>query len=154
MVVELPELEGSTLTEFELRAPAEGEIAARADEDLAREALQRVVAELDESLERPYETLVVRKDAKLWSAGARAVRAGADVELPHDLTASSVEVVRTPDGELQAQVDGEPIDPAENPVHADAVAELDRRGRERFESFVVRADRGVGGSWQVTVDPL
>ena len=95
----------------------------------------------------------MRKGPRRWSAGAVAVR-GDLIELPAGFPATQVEVVVAPDGALEARADGEPIDPSLSGLFADAVAELERRGRDRFESFVVRADKVGGTAWQLTVDPL
>jgi hypothetical protein len=116
--------------------------------------LERVAEALDAELDRPYDALVIRKDRRRWSAGARAIRLGDSIELPAGFPASSLEVIRAPDGALETRVDGEEIDPALAPLVVDVVASLDRRGRQRFESFVVRADKVAEGSWQVTIDPL
>jgi len=152
-LVELPELEASPLTELELDAAPGGEPAVRADEAVPREALERLAAELDARLERPWEALAVRRDGRLWAAGANAVRLGDPVDLG-DLDATSVELVRAPGGDTTLSVDGEELEPGEEAPFAAAAAVLDRVGSARFESFVARADRGAGGRWHVTVDPL
>ncbi len=113
-----------------------------------------MAAELDAHVERPYDARVVRKDPLLWSAGARAIRSGDTIAFPAGLPASSLELVRTPEGEVQARADGDEIDAAVSPLFVEAVEELERRGRARFESFYARADKDVGGSWQLTIDPL
>jgi hypothetical protein len=147
------ELEGSALGQFELVVPVAGEVIVRADEGVPRRAVDRIAEELDAMVERPYEALVVRKDQRRWSAGARNVR-GDTVSFPPGLPASSLEVVRPPGGEVEVTADGEPLDPALSPLFEEVVAELERRGRERFESFVVRADKVGDGSWQLTIDAL
>jgi hypothetical protein len=154
VLVELPELEASPLNEFELSAPVGGEALARADEPLPRRMLERVADALDTEVDRPYDALVVRKDRRRWSAGARAIRLGDAIELPAGFPASSLEVVRTPAGALETRVDGAEIDPALAPLVVDVVAALDRRGRQRFESFVARADKVGEGLWQLIIDPL
>lgn len=154
VLVELPELEASLLSEFELLAPVDGEVQAQADEGIPRRTVERVAAALDAEADRPYEALVVRKDRRRWSAGARQLSLGDSIQLPAGFPASSLEVIRTPEGALETRVDGEEMDPALAPLVVDVVAGLDRRGRQRFESFVVRADKVAEGSWQVTIDPL
>jgi hypothetical protein len=154
VLVELPELEASLLTEFELSAPIEGDVRARADEGVPRRMLERIAETLDAEVERPYDALVVRKDRRRWSAGARTIRLGDTIELPAGFPATSLEVVRTPEGALETRADGEEVDPALAPLIVEVVAALDRRGRERFESFVARADKVANGSWQLTIDPL
>lgn len=152
-LVEVPELEASPLRELELDALPDGGLDARADEAVPREALERLAAELDTRLARPYEALAVRRDGRLWAVGANAVRLGEPLELG-DLPAGTVELVRAPGGDTTLSVDGEDVDPGDEALYAAAAAELARVGSERFESFVARADRGAGGRWHVTVDPL
>jgi len=154
VLVELPELELSGLQDFELVAPVGGEPEARAGETVPRRALERIAARLDAQVDRPYDALLVRKGPLSWSAGARSVRLGDTVTLPAGFPATSLEVVRPPGGAVEASADGAPIDAALAPLYADALAELERRGRERFESFVVRADKRDGGRWQLSIDPL
>jgi hypothetical protein len=154
VLVDLPELERSALAEFELAAPVGADAVAREGATVPRRVVDRIVEELDVRVDRPYDALVVRKGRLTWSAGARTVRLGDTVALPAGFPATSLEVVRTPDGALEARADGEEIASTVEPLYADAVAELERRGRERFESFVVRADKVAGGTWQLTIDPL
>jgi len=155
VAVELAELEGSALREFTLEAPADGPVQAGTDADVPADALDRIAAALDETLDRPWDGLAVRQDeGRRWTAGARTGRAGEEVELPEPLPAESLEVVRTPDGDLLVQADGEPFAEGGAEPFAAAVTELERLGASRFESFVVRADRDEGGRWRVSVDPL
>jgi hypothetical protein len=151
--VELPELEGTQLAEFEFRAPAEGPLEAPGPE-IPAETLARIGGELDGQVERPYEGRAVRQQGRHWTAGAVAARAGERVELLGPLQKDSLEVVLTPDGDLVIQADGEPLDGDAAGTFGAAAAELERLGRAKFESFVVRADRAEGGGWRVTVDPL
>jgi hypothetical protein len=151
--VDLPELDGSTLAEFEFRGLQDGPLEAPGPE-IPAEALARIGHELDEQLDRPYEGRAVRQEGRHWTAGAVAARAGESVELPGPLPEESLEVVLTPDGDLVVQADGEPLDGGAAGSFEAATAELERRGREKFESFVARADRAEGGGWRVTVDPL
>ncbi|MBA2615905.1 MAG: hypothetical protein H0U90_09070 [Actinobacteria bacterium] len=131
-----------------------GSLEVRAGESVPRRTLERVAAELDAQVDRPYDALVVRKGPLTWSAGARSVRLGDAVTLPAGFPATSLEVIRPPGGPVEARADGAPIDDALAPLYVEALAELERRGRERFESFVVRADKLAGGSWQLSIDPL
>jgi hypothetical protein len=75
------------------------------------------------------------------------------IELP-DLAASSLELASPPEGRGTLVVDGEEADWFVEPALAAAVAELERRGRQRFEAFVARADKLDDGRWELTVDPL
>jgi hypothetical protein len=154
VLVELPELEASLLNEFELYARVGGKVQLSADEGVPRRAIERISEALDEEVDRPYDALVVRKDRGRWSAGARAIRLGDTIELPAGFPAASLEVIRPPSGEIEVRVDGDVPDAAVAALVVDVVAALDRRGRQRFESFVARADKVAEGSWQLTIDPL
>ena len=48
--------------------------------------------------------------------------------VPDDFPGDSLEVVRTPDGDVLVEVDGEPLDPALAERYAGLVAELEGRG--------------------------
>ncbi len=149
----MPELPAE-LGEFELLVPSEGAPAFQGAAALSDEAVERIVKALDSQLDRPYEAHAVRQDAGHFAVGARRQPEGDEIDLPDDLTATELQVVRTPDGEFETSADGEPVDPADEERYEPAFAMLERRGRARFESFVARADRAEGGRWRVTVDPL
>lgn len=154
VVVELPELERADLAEFEVAAPLGGDATVRGGATVPHRALERIAGELDVRVDRPYEALLVRKGPTAWSAGARSVGAGDTVSLGAGFPATALEVVRPPGGATEAMADGVPISSDLAPLYAEAVAELARRGESRFESFVVRADKVAGGTWQLTIDPL
>ena len=70
--------------------------------------------------------------------------------LPRLANVRQISVAVAPDGERSVYVlaegaDGEGVDRA--------VDELERRGRERFDAFVARAEQASAG-WKLTVDPL
>ncbi len=145
LVAELPELAGEAVDELELRAFRGTVLPAVPGAD----TLARAV---DTELDRPYHARAVRQDDRRWAVAARAARSEL-VRLSTPAEAASVEVVRAPDGEERSFVDGtELLD--EDVRLADAVAELERRGGERFQAFVARADRLGEGLWEVTIDPL
>ncbi len=152
-VVELAELPAE-LEEFELLVPVEGAPTVQSVAAIPAEALKRITDALDSQLDRPYEVMAVRQDAGHFAVGARRQPAGDAIDLPEDLPATQLQVVRAPDGEFETSADGEPIDPADQELYEPALAVLERRGRARFESFVARADKAEGGRWRVTVDPL
>ncbi len=153
-LVELRELAGDALAEFEFTVPAEGAPAVTGGERVPPSALERLADELDGKIDRPYEARAVRYDETRFTVGARAVRTGETIDLPAGLPADTIEVVLSPDGELSASADGEPIDPSQEELYGPALDVLRRRGEERFESFVARADKAEEGRWNVTVDPL
>ena len=132
-LVELPELAGEMLAEFEFTVPAEGAPTVTGEERVPQAALERLAAELDSQLDRPYEARAVRYDETRFTVGARAVRTGETIDLPGDFDATSIEVVRAPDGELSASADGEPIDSFDDDRYDAAIAELRalRRGAIR-----------------------
>jgi hypothetical protein len=152
-VVELPELAGWP-DEFELLVPVDGPPAVQAAASAPPEAVERITNALDAQIDRPYEAYAVRQDAGHFAVGARRQPSGDAIDLPEDLPATELQVVRAPDGEFETSADGEPIDPADQELYEPALAMLERRGRARFESFVARADKAEGGRWRVTVDPL
>jgi hypothetical protein len=46
------------------------------------------------------------------------------------------------------------VDDFFEPAVAEALAEIERRGRERFQAFAARADKLGGDRWELTIDPL
>jgi hypothetical protein len=154
VLVELPELDGSPAGELELSAEPGEPLAVMGAEAVPAGVGDRLAAALDAELERPYDGIAVRQQGSRWAAGARAGRAGQEIELPGDLPGAALEVVRTPDGDRVVQADGEPLDAESETRFAAAVAVIEERGAARFESFVARADKGPDGLWRVSVDPL
>ncbi|MBW3592970.1 MAG: hypothetical protein KY396_04680 [Actinobacteria bacterium] len=112
----------------------------------------RAVEALDPLVERPYEGLVVHRGDDSWAAAARAIAAEL-VRLP-GLSARSLELASTPDGERTVRVDDDREPLVLAPPVATALAELERRARARFETYVVAADRVQDDLWEVRVDPL
>jgi hypothetical protein len=151
--VDVPELARSELGELAFVAFVDGEAEALAGAGIPRRVIERMAAGLETKVERPYEARAVRKSDVVWSVGARTFH-GHAFGLPAGFPASSLEVVVTPDGERAVTADGGEIPPSLEPLYEDAVAELERRGRERFQSFVVRADKVGDERWQLTIDPL
>lgn len=96
----------------------------------------------------------MRRSEDEWVAAARALENTELVSLPETIRAVSLEVAVSPEGEELVLVDGEALlAPADAPT-AGALAELGRRGRERFQAFVARADKVNEERWQLTIDPL
>lgn len=149
-LVDLPELEAEPLAAFELTARAGG---LAADADVPAGALERIAAEIDEILPRPFRARAVRQGPLGWLVGA--VELGTEeIELPPATGAHSVEVALPPGGGRHVFVDGEEVIEPFDAWLVEAATELERRGRARFESFVARADKVSAGSWDLTIDPL
>jgi hypothetical protein len=142
--VALPELAGSDATRLE------GHVLA---ESVVGELPERLVAELDTELERPYAVLAVRRTGEHWAVGARRLRAE-ELRLPAATPGERLEVVVSPEGERTAAADGAPVEGWVDPAVAEAIAEIERRGRKRFEAFAARADKLDGDRWELTIDPL
>lgn len=147
VAAEIPELAACEVDEVRFDAFPDGTL------DPQSEPAERFALELDRALGRPYTALAVRHGASEWALGARMLKSEL-VSLPQELSAQALEVALPPDGELAVLVDGEQaVDPLE-PALAAAAGELERRGRERFEFFVARADKLADGRFELSVDPL
>lgn len=118
--------------------------------DVPPEAVPALTGELP--LEPPYAVRAVRRGRVAWAVAARALRSEpVALALPEGI--STLEVVVSPAGDETVLVDGREATAVE--AHGEpAVDELRRRGRERFQSFVARADRVGEDRWELTVDPL
>lgn len=152
VAVDVPELAGDPTADIAFRVLGDGTIVPGEDDGAGMAALERLAAALSAVVEPPYDARAARRDRTGWSAAARRLRSEA-VELPSDLDATELAVAIPPDGERLVLVDGdepERLDPA-LAVAADA---LERLGRERYATFVVRAARPPGGRWTIVVDPL
>jgi hypothetical protein len=110
------------------------------------------VAELDAELERPYEVLAVRRTGDRWAVGARSIRSE-ELRLSR-AAAERLEVVVSPEGERTAAVDGAQVEGWIDPGLAEALGDIERRGRNRFEAFAARADKLGGDRWELRIDPL
>jgi hypothetical protein len=149
-VVEILELEASELSEFEFRSLGDGTIVT--DADVTVDVLDRLARWGDEEIGRSYAASVVRQDRGSWAVGLVRVNAQ-PLELP-EVDATTLQVVRPPDGSRLVAVDGEEAAGFVDRSLASAADELERRARGRFEAFVARADRLDDGRWELTVDPL
>jgi hypothetical protein len=138
------------MTHFEFRSLGDGTLVV--DQDVVLGPVERVARWGDAELGRSYAASVVRRDRRAWAVGLTRVNAE-PVELP-GFEASSLELACPPEGSGTLAVDGEAVDGFVEPALAAAAAELERRGRQRFEAFVARADRLDDGRWELTVDPL
>jgi hypothetical protein len=144
---EVPSLEGSEEAEIEFRVLGDGSVLG----DVSPEALAELTRDL--GVDPPYAARAVRRSAREWAVGALAIESEL-VELPGGAGAVSLEVGVPPEGESMYLVDGDILAEPPDGDAAEALAELERRGAERFQAFVVRADRLEDGRWEMTVDPL
>jgi hypothetical protein len=100
-----------------------------------------LVAALAESIAPPYRALGVRRP-ELWVVGAVSI---ATVELAEDIRGGEIEVVRD-EGGVRVRLDARPA--------LERLRELERLGEARASSYVVRARRLVGQTFEVEVEPL
>jgi hypothetical protein len=146
-IAEVPALRATDETEIDFRVLGDGSVIG----DVDGEVLAELTREL--SIEAPYAARAVRQNETEWIIGA--IRFESDlVQLPAGVDAVALEAALPPEGEAMYVVDGEILaEPPDGPV-ADALAELERLGSDRFQAFVARADRLEDGRWELTVDPL
>lgn len=147
-IVELPELEGDARAELELTVRVDG---VEGGGGIAPAAVTRLLGELERSVRRPYALRAVRQSPLEWIAAARELRSESIVLR---CSGESLEVAVPPEGDRSVLLDGEPVADPVGGALAAAVAELERRGRERFQSFVARADKVEGERWELVIDPL
>ena len=133
-LVEAPALEGAdaafvALPDGTLLVEGEGDYAPLADA-------------LEGQIPPPYRAEAVRRDERWWAVAARRIEVG---ELPPDVRGDVIDVTVS-GGERSLVVDGMPS--------FGSVPELERLGRERYESFVAHAERLDGQLWEVRLTPL
>jgi hypothetical protein len=146
-IAEAPSLRASEASEVDVRILADGSVVG----DVGPEALSELTREL--GLDPPYAVRAVRQSELEWIVGALTIESSV-IELGGGLDALSLEVAVPPDGETLYLVDGDIYTDAPAEPLAAAFAELERRGAERFQAFVARADRVEDSRWELTVDPL
>ncbi len=150
VLVTVPELAGSPISELALRRLADGMLVVDPSARVPSAALERIGAELADALPGPCEAIAVRRGVEDWSLAVRQARLDA-VELPALPGIAELSVALAPDGERIVVADGEEVEP--EGALADAVDVLERLGLDRYRAFAVRATN-VDGSWAVAVDPL
>jgi hypothetical protein len=143
-------VEAETLAASELRVLEFDVLVGDAVQGVVpRDAVPELTGEL--GLEPPYSVRAVRQGRLSWAVAGRILRSE-----PIALDApgvSRLEVVVSPEGDVTVLVDGE--DKASGgPDLESATGEVERRGRERFQAFVARADRVGEDRWELTIDPL
>ena len=147
-VLELPSLAGVEIATFEATVFPDRLVT---ESKLTEEVIESVRAEIERSVEPPYIIRAVRQDETTWTIGARAI---SSTLISLQVSASSLEVACPPGEDRSVFVDGEfRSEPFEAEIE-NAVRELERLGRDRFESFVARADKVEAARWELTIDPL
>ena len=146
-IAEVPALRASEETEIDFRIFGDGTVVG----DVSAEALSELTGEL--GVAPPFAARAVRQSELEWMVGAIRIESSV-IGLAHGLGALSLEVAVPPDGETMHLVDGEILADEPDGPTAEALAELERLGAERFQAFVARADRLEDGRWELTVDPL
>jgi len=150
VIAEVPELEHTDLGEIEFRVLSDGTVVG----NVPPEALEKLTKDLD--LDRPYAAQAVRQDRTEWAVAALQVDSQT-IELPKGIDALMLEVAVPPDediGETTYYVEGEALTELSEGPLGEALRELERLGRDRFQGFVARADKVDDGRWELTVDPL
>jgi hypothetical protein len=115
--------------------------------------VERFVEELDRVLRRPYAGLATRQTEERWAVAGKEFKAES-IRLARRLPAARLEVAVPPEGDRSVLVDGVAVGEEIPASIMEALAELEERGRGRFEAFVARADRRNDDDWEVTIDPL
>jgi hypothetical protein len=146
-IAEVPALEGSEEVEVDFRVLGDGSVVG----DVSGDALAELTHDL--GVDPPFAARAVRQNEREWMVGALAIESEL-IALSGGVDAVSLEAAVPPDGETMYVVDGEMLAEPPEGAAADALAELERRGAERFQAFVARADRLEDGRWELTVDPL
>ena len=144
--MEVEALAATDVAELEFTVLADGAVRG----EVADEVAAALVEQLD--LEPPYALRAVRQGRTEWAVAGRALKSE-PVVLTLPVPIAALEVVVAPNGERSVLVDGEEATSVD-PAWEEAVQELERLGRERFQSFVAHADRVEEGRWELTVDPL
>lgn len=147
-VLELPSLIGVEIGAFEATVFPD---RVDGDPSVTREVIDSVRAELERVVKPPYFLRAVRQDEKTWMVGARAI---SSTLISLHLSASSLEIACPPGDDRSVFVDGEFASEPFSAEVAQAVQTLERLGRERFESFVARADKVEADRWELTIDAL
>jgi hypothetical protein len=150
-LVSLPELAGLPLEDFRFALLADGTLVPGDDADVPEAVLERLAGRIRAALAPPFDAVAARHTREDWSVAARALRID-ELELPQ-VDSTELVVAVGPEGSATLLVDGEEA-VAPSPAVGAAARELERVGRERYDSFVVRARRVAGSRFAVSVDPL
>lgn len=137
VTVDAPPLRGDRLVFVGM--PDGSLLVEEGDEDEDAGALAEAV---EAELAPPYRAEAVRRHETLWAVAARRVDV---VELTDDPGGDAV-VVTVRDGAHELLVDGART--------FGSIAELERLGEGRFESYAIVAQRLDGDLWEVELHPL
>jgi hypothetical protein len=145
-LVDVQGLAGADLVELDFLVLDDGSTVG--PDGVGTEALAILAQAVATRVDAPFAARAVRRGAMSWAVGARSIQADVvELEAPDEV--QLLEVVVSPEGDVSASVDGEPVGEL-----GPALLALEERGRARFESFVARADKVGAGRWAVTVEPI
>ena len=152
-LVQIPELEDDSLSEFSFRLGPDHSIELAADGPAVLPA--GVVERLQETLRRiqpPAVGKATRRTSAIWSVAARRL-GQTTIELDVPAAVSELSVAVPPEGDVIRLVNGE--EPLDLPAHlAAGLDELERLGRDQFDTFAVSAERLDDRRFGVRVDAL
>jgi hypothetical protein len=133
-IADAPDASGNEVT---FAALPDGTLVVESEDDCTpfAEALEAHIAP-------PYRGLAVRRDESRWAVAGRLIEV---VELPPEVDGDAIDLT-VRDGERSLSIDGMPS--------FAGVPALEQLGAERYDSFVVHAERLDGTLWDVRVVPL
>jgi hypothetical protein len=134
---EAPELEGD---ELEFVTLADGTLLV--DGELPQGALSPLADAVEQELRPPYRATAVRRDGAVWGVAANRIEV---IEVPEKIEGDTVSLA-VKGHERTLLVD-------ERPGWID-VSTLESFARERYEDFVLHAERLDGDLWSVKVNAL
>jgi len=133
-IAEAPDVSGDEVT---FAALPDGTLVVDSEDDCTPFA-----EALEAQLAPPYRALAVRRDETRWAVAGRLIEV---VELPPQVRGDAIDLT-VQEGERSLTTDGMPS--------FGGVPELEQLGAERYDSFVVHAERLDGTLWDVRVVPL
>ena len=134
--VEAPEIEGDALA-FDVLPDR----SVLVEEEVGDAELAPLADAIERELDPPYRAQAVRRGERLWAVAARSIEI---VRLPAR-NGDAIELSKRGD-EHALTVDGA--------REFGSIPELEQLAAERYEDFVVRAERLDGDWWEVRIDPL